>query len=99
MNQFVAPGLSPPYSHPKAQQRLLRHYQSLALWLHRQQPRQRILCLASGLVCLAAFALLLLLLQPCKRKRGGDLGAWLLPCPVRAALVSLLCLACGSPVR
>jgi hypothetical protein len=48
MNQFVAPGLSPPYSHPKSQQRLLRHYQSLALWLHRQQPRQRILCLASG---------------------------------------------------
>ena len=48
MNQFVAPGLSPPYSHPKSQQRLLRQYQSLAVWLHKQQPRQGILCLASG---------------------------------------------------
>ena len=83
MNQFVAPGLSPPYSQPKAQQRLLRHYQSLALWLHRHQPRQRILCLASGLVCLAAFAWLLLLLQPCQRKRGGHLGAGPLPWPLR----------------
>jgi len=47
MNQFVAPGLTAPYTHAKSQQRLMRHYQSLAFWLHRQHRSQRMLVVAS----------------------------------------------------
>ncbi|KAJ1481827.1 vacuolar fusion protein MON1, partial [Baffinella frigidus] len=39
MNQFIAPGFSPPFWSRQAKQRLLRQYQAVSHWVHRQQAR------------------------------------------------------------
>jgi hypothetical protein len=39
MNQFIAPGFSPPFWTRQVRQRLLRQYQAVSHWVHRQQTR------------------------------------------------------------